>query len=248
VTASDTQSTGTSSSEATGMSWLAIGGFVTGILVVVAFLGEWLSPNPPNQGTLNFVASQSDLNLYAFRSFGWALYAIAAVPFFAMLGATLRPRNAQGASAAMMLTIVGVVLYALRGILMDAGWVAAGTLAPPTPMDASYQFWLLTVIATPLMPLGTAMLGLGLILFGILARSSGLLPNWVCYVAFAAGVAGWLVFPALNYGAGDFIGYFFTETLLPFLTAVFCFACGAIFLRRARLMNSGSAPSPSGTS
>jgi hypothetical protein len=52
-------------------------------------------------------------------------------------------------------------------------------------------------------------------------------------LAIVGGVAGWAIFPVLN-GSGMFFGYLITEVLVPITTAIWCFACAMIFLRRGR--------------
>jgi Domain of unknown function (DUF4386) len=212
-------------------SLLAVSGFVTGVLVLIAFLAETISPSPPSPGLLNYALSQSDLALFSFRSFAWALFAIAAVPFFAIVGRSFHRRNADGAWVATLTLVMGIVLYALRGILQDSAFAAAGTTAAPSAADAAYQANLLYSMVNPLLPLGGALWGLGFVLFGILARKSGILPTWLALVAIVGGVAGWAIFPVLNSNA-QFIGYLFTELLLPFTTAIWCFAFGVGALRQ----------------
>jgi hypothetical protein len=234
VQASGSGSGSTDSGGASKSSLLAVSGFVTGVLILIAFVAEGMSPNFPSPTQANWSASSSDLALWAFRSYAWGLFAVAAIPFFAVLGRAFRSRSAEGALAATLLSSIGVVLYAARAILQDAGWAAAGTIAAPSATAAAYQFNLLYAVTNPLLPLGAALYGVGFILFGILAWRSGILPSWLTVVAFVGGVAGWLLFPVIN-SNGQFIGYFFTETLVPFTTAIWSFGCGAIFLRRARL-------------
>jgi hypothetical protein len=208
-------------------------GLATGVLVLIAFVAEAMTPTPFLPfSQANFVASQTDLALWSFRSFAWGLFAVAAIPFFALLGRVFRQRNADVASIATLLSVVGTTLYVLRAILQDSALAATGTLAAPSAKEAAYQAALLFAMANPLLPLGGAIWGLGLILFGALTRNSGLLPNWMAVVAIVGGVAGWAIFPVLN--GGMFIGYVITEVLVPITTAIWCFACAVIFLRRGR--------------
>jgi len=219
--------------ESSTLRLLAVAALLTGVFAIIAYIAEFLAPGPPFTPA-NFPASQSNLDLVAFRSYAWALLAIAAIPFFSGLGQRLRFRNAEVASAATFLTTVGVVVYAIRGILQDAGYAAANTVAsPPSGMQAAYQANLFNDLANPLLPLGAAIWGLGFILFGVLARNSRVVPNWLSTVAIIGGVAGWAIFPVLNY-FGDFIGYLFTEILLPFTTAIWGFTWAAILLRQSR--------------
>ncbi len=219
-------------SETPKSSLLAASGFAAGLLMLFAFFSEVLTPAPDL--TRQIALYQTNGALYALRSFGWASFAIGAIPFFALLGTVLRPRSAEGAFAATLLSVVGSTLVALRGILQDSGLAAAATIAAPSPAEAVYQANVWFAAANPLLPLGAAIWGLGFILFGMLARGSGILPNWLGTVAFVGGVAGWLIFPVLPWNA-EFPGYFFEETLLPFTTVIWGFACGAIFLRRSSL-------------
>jgi uncharacterized protein DUF4386 len=220
---------------------------VAGVLMLVAFVAEASSGSPPalpaaaayglnNPAFLsqwNFAASQTDLALLSFRSFGWALFALAAIPFFALVGRLFGPRNGDVASMATLLSVVGATLYALRAILQDSALAAAGTLAAPSAHEAAYQAALLFFMANPLLPLGGAIWGLGFILFGVLTWNSRLLPNWMAVVAIVGGVAGWAIFPVLNRHE-TFFGYVITEVLLPLTTVIWCFACAVIFLRRGR--------------
>jgi hypothetical protein len=208
-----------------------LSGFITGVLVLIAYVAETNSPNPPSPTLLNFTLSQTEQALYSFRSFAWGLFAVAAIPFFAMVGRLLYVRSAERALVATLLSVVGVTLYSLRAIVQDSALTTAATTAAPSATAAAYQANLLFWTANPLLPLGGAIWGLGFILFGILARNSGTLPKWLTYVAVLGGLAGWAIFPALNLN-GDFIGYLFTEILLPFMTAIWCFGCAATVLRR----------------
>ena len=213
---------------------LASSGLVTGVLILIAFVAEAMTPTPffPfSQAT--FSASQTDLALWSFRSFAWGLFAVAAVPFFALVGRLFRHRNADVASIATLLSVVGATLYVLRAILQDSALAAVGTLAAPSAKEATYQAPLLFSMANPLLPLGGAIWGLGFILFGALTWNSGILPNWMAVVAVVGGVAGWAIFPVLN-SSGQFIGYVITEVLVPITTAIWCFAWAMIFLRRGR--------------
>jgi uncharacterized protein DUF4386 len=207
---------------------------VTGLLILIAFVAEAMTPAPfirfPHA---NFAATQTDLALWSFRSFAWGLFAVAAIPFFALVGRLFRHRNADVASIATLLSVVGTTLYVLRAILQDSALAAAGTLAAPSANEATYQAALLFAMANPLLPLGGAIWGLGFILFGVLTWNSGILPNWMTVVAIVGGVAGWAIFPVLN-SRGMFFGYVITELLVPITTAIWCFACAVIFLRQGR--------------
>ena len=212
----------------------ASSGLVTGVLILIAFVAEAMTPTPfLSSSQANFAASQTDLALWSFRSFAWGLFAIAAIPFFALVGRLFRHRNADAASIATLLSVVGATLYVLRAILQDSALAAAGTLTEPSAKEAGYQAALLFTMANPLLPLGGATWGLGFILFGALTRNSGILPNWMAVVAIVGGVAGWAIFPVLNSSA-QFFGYVITELLVPITTAIWCFACAMIFLRRGR--------------
>ena len=209
-------------------------GLVTGVLILIAFVAEAKTPTPFLPfSQANFTASQTDLALWTFRSFAWGLFAIAAIPFFTLIGRLFRHRNADVASIATLLSVVGVTLYVLRAILQDSALAAACTLAAPSAKEATYQAALLFAMANPLLPLGGAIWGLGLILFGTVTRNSGILPNWMAIVAIVGGLAGWAIFPTLN-SSGMFVGYLITEVLVPITTAIWCFACAMIFLRQGR--------------
>ena len=175
----------------------ASSGLVTGVLILMAFVAEAMTPTPfiPFSNA-NFVASQTDLALWSFRSFAWGLFAVAAIPFFALVGRLFRHRNTDAASIATLLLVVGATLYVLRGILQDSALAAAGTLAAPSAKEAGYQAALLFAMANPLLPLGGAIWGLGFILLGVLTWNSGILPNWMAVVA----IVGW------SCGLGDFSG------------------------------------------
>jgi hypothetical protein len=211
-----------------------VSGFVTGVLVLIAYVAETISPSPPSPTLLNYSLSQTDLALFSFRSFAWGLFAIAAIPFFVMVGRSLRHRSPDGAWVATLLSLIGVTLYSLRGILQDSAFTAAGTTAAPSAAEAAYQANLLYSTLNPLLPLGGALWGLGFVLFGILGRKSGVIPNWLAVIAVIGGVAGWAIFPVLN-SNGQFVGYLFTEILVPFMTAIWCFALGVTALRRGRV-------------
>jgi hypothetical protein len=212
----------------------AASGLVTGVLILIAFVAEAKTPTPfPPFSQANFAASQTDLALWSFRSFAWGLFAVAAIPFFTLVGRLFRHRNADAASIATLLSVIGATLYVLRAILQDSALAKVGTLAAPSPTEATYQATLLFAMANPLLPLGGAIWGLGFILFGALTWSSGILPKWMAVVAIVGGVAGWALFPVLN-SSGQFFGYVITEVLVPITTAIWCFACAMIFLRRGR--------------
>lgn len=211
---------------------LASSGLVTGVLILIAFVAEAMTPTPfPPFSQANFAASQTDLALWSFRSFAWGLFAVASIPFFALVGRLFRHRNADAASIATLLSVVGVTLYALRAILQDSALAAAGTLVASSAKEATYQAALLFAMANPLLPLGGAIWGLGFILFGALTWNSGILPKWMGVLAIVGGVAGWAIFPILN-SSGMFFGYVITEVLVPITTAIWCFAWAVIFLRR----------------
>ena len=230
----------------TNPSLLAASGFATGVLILIAYVAEFFSVPPPSLSQPNFVASQTYLARLALRSFAWGLFAVAAIPFFAVLGRLFRSRSSEGALAATLLSAVGVTLYVLRAILQDAGVAAAGTVIAPAPTEAAYQANLWFDAANPLLPLGGAIWGLGFFLFGVLAWNSGILSNRLAVVAFVGGVAGWAIFPVLN-SFGDFFGYAFTEILVPFSTAIWGFACAGMFLRQRRTKTSGEPrPVPGG--
>ena len=161
------------------------------------------------------------------------MFAVAAIPFFALVGRLFRHRNADAASIATLLSVVGATLYVLRAILQDSALATAGTLVAPSAKEATYQAALLFAMVNPLLPLGGAIWGLGFILFGALTWNSRILPNWMAVVAIVGGVAGWAIFPVLN-GSGMFLGYVITELLVPITTAIWCLACAMIFLRRGR--------------
>jgi len=228
----------------TSLNLFGVGAFVFGVLLLV---GTFVAPNfsEPGPTQANWVASNAVLAFLAADSYVWGLTAIAAIPFFAILGRLLRSRSQEGAFAAVLLSAIGVVLYFLRNILAVASIDAASTLTAPSATQAAYQVNLLGDALNPLEPLGAACWGFGLILFGALIWRSGIFPNWLAIVAFVGGVAGWAVFPALTY-TGQFIGYFFTEIFLPLLTAILALICGAIFLGRARALRKESSSAPSG--
>src|SRR5579864_9362494 len=169
---------------------LASSGLLTGVLILVAFVAETMTPTPfPPFSQANFAASQTDLALWSFRSFAWGLFAVAAIPFFALVGRLFRQRNADVASIATLLSVVGATLYVLRAILQDSALAAAGILTAPFAKEATYQAALLFATANPLLPLGGAIWGLGFIMFGVLTWKSGILPNWIAVVAIVGGVA-----------------------------------------------------------
>lgn len=212
----------------------ASSGLVTGVLILIAFVAETMTPTPfPPFSQANFAASQTDLTLWSFRSFAWGLFGVAAIPFFALVGRLFRHRNADAASIATLLSVVGATLYVLRAILQDSALATVGTLVAPSAKEATYQAALLFAMANPLLPLGGAIWGLGFILFGALTWNSRILPNWMAVVAIVGGVAGWAIFPVLN-SSGLFFGYVITELLVPITTAIWCLACAMIFLRRGR--------------
>lgn len=218
----------------------ASSGLVTGLLILIAFVAEGNTPTPFLPfSKATFAASQTDLALWSFRSFAWGLFAVAAIAFFTLVGGLFRQRNANLASIATLLSVVGATLYALRAILQDSALTAIGTFAAPSPNEATYQAALLFAFANPLLPLGGAIWGLGFISFGLLTWKSKLLPNWMAAIAILGGVAGWAIFPTLS-SSEMFVGYLITEVLVPITTAIWCFACAAIFLRR------GKAPAPAG--
>lgn len=219
------------SSKASKPTLLAISGFVVGVLILVAFVGEFLTPSTPSNPT--FIASPKNLALLAFRSYAWGLFAVAAIPFFAIVGTVLRPRSVEGAMSATLLSVVGVVLYSLRGIMQDAAWAAASSAVSPSASETAYLQMVLFGMANTLLPLGAAIWGLGYIFFGVLIWKSGIFPNWLAPLAFIGGVAGWAIFPVIN-SFGLFPGYLFTELLVPFTTAIFGFTCGTIFIKRSR--------------
>src|SRR5207237_6482203 len=97
---------------------------------------------------------ETDLALWSFRSFAWGSFAVAAIPFFALVGRLFRHRNADAASIATLLSVIGATLYVLRAILQDSALAAAGTLAAPSAREAGYQAALLFAMANPLLPLG----------------------------------------------------------------------------------------------
>jgi hypothetical protein len=209
----------------------ALSGFITGALVLIAYVAETISPSPPSPTLLNFTLSQTDLALFTFRSFAWGLFAIAAIPFFAMIARLLAQRSAERAWVAALLSAVGISFYALRAILQDSALTVAATTVAPSATEAAYQANLLFWMVNPLLPLGGAIWGLGFILFGILARKRGIFPSWLTIVAVIGGVAGWAIFPVLNSNS-QFIGYLFTEILMPFMTAIWCIGCAVAALRR----------------
>ena len=210
-----------------------------GVLVIVAFVAEISIPTKVAGSALTI--SGSPLALLAFRSLAWGLFAVAAIPFFVVVGNLFRPRSVDGAMAATLLSVVGVVLHSLRAIMQDAAWAAAGGAASPSASETAYLQVVLFGMANPLLPLGAAIWGLGYLFFGVLAGKSGTLPKWLAIVAFIGGVSGWAIFPVIN-SSGLFIGYLFTELLVPLTTAVWGFACGAIFLRRGRATSLSSSP------
>lgn len=215
---------------------LATSGFVTGVLILVAFVAEVMTPLPPGFATRptqsNWTASQSDLILWAFRSYAWGLFAVAGIPFFALVGRLLRTRNPHAALVGTLLSAIGLTLYGLRGILQDSVFAIAGTLTPPASASASYEAVLLGGMVNPLLPLGGAVWGLGLVVFGALAWKSGILPRWLSIVGFIGGAAGWAIFPVIN-SNGLFAGYVLTEILVPFSTAIWAFTFGIVSIRRS---------------
>jgi uncharacterized protein DUF4386 len=236
------------SSEIPESRLLAASGFVAGVLIVVAFVAEVLTPVPPGvlgeAGPANWTASQSDLALWAFRSYAWGLFAIAGIPFFTLVGRVLRTRNPHAALVGSLLSAIGLTLYCLRGILQDSAFALAGTLPPPTPGGAAYEEGLLFGMVNPLLPLGGAVWGLGFIFLGALTWRRGILPRWLAIVAFIGGVAGWLIFPVIN-SFGLFPAYGFTEILVPLSTAIWGFTFGVVFLRRSLSAGPAAGPAPS---
>jgi hypothetical protein len=87
-------------------------------------------------------------------------------------------------------------------------------------------------MVNPLLPLGGAVWGLGLVVFGALTWKSRILPKWLSIVAFIGGAAGWAIFPVIN-SNGLFPGYLLTDLLVPFSTAIWGFTFGVVFLRRS---------------
>jgi hypothetical protein len=208
----------------------AAAGFAAGVLVLVALVAETQTP-VKSLTTPTFVATQQSLALLAFRSFAWGLFAVAAIPFFVVVGGLLRRRSLDGAMAATLLCVIGATLYSLRAIMQDAAWAGASAAASPSASDTAYVQVVLFGMANTLLPLGAAIWGFGYLVIGALAWKSGAVPRWLALVAFIGGVAGWATFPAIN-SSGAFIGYVFTEFLVPLATAVWGFACGVILLRR----------------
>jgi hypothetical protein len=227
---------------------LAASGFLAGVLIVLAFVAEVVTPLPPGvlgvAGRANWTASQSDLAHWAFRSYAWGLFAIAGIPFFTMVGRVLRTRNPHAALAGSLLSAIGLTLYCLRGILQDSAFALAGTLTPPTPGGSAYEEGLLFGMVNPLLPLGGAVWGLGFIFLGAMTWRSGILPRWLAIVAFTGGVAGWAIFPVIN-SSGLFPGYVLTEILVPLSTAIWGFTFGVVFLRRSLSAGLAAAPAPS---
>ena len=117
--------------------------------------------------------------------------------FIGGLGRLLAPKSPKVASGATLLAAIGVLLVALAPIVF-VGALSSITSSPSGPTYqaiATYQaaFWYSEYYI--FLIVGVLFISAGLILFGWLNWRTGILPNWLTYVAVVGGVAEFVSIP-----------------------------------------------------
>ncbi|HZW84369.1 MAG TPA: DUF4386 family protein [Nitrososphaerales archaeon] len=182
---------GGSSTPQDGWKPLAIFGFAAG-LFLIAFIvanGSWVKPSPD----LMLATFQSNTAGVDLTGVNLGIAVAAAIPFFALLGTSLRSRGPGLALGATLLISIGFAVIALSTAIFVAvlnGIVNAGNA--PASTDAAYQAAIWEGAYQTSGYLGLALSGLGLILFGLLMWKSKVYPNWLAVICFIGGVGGFV--------------------------------------------------------
>jgi len=215
-----------SDSEARGNSLVGAFSLLAGISTVMLFviMASMPSPTPPN--VLSSYTSNTDPYVALFIVA--VIFAFFGILFFGSLGRLLASKSPKVASSAALLAAIGVLVLALGPILF-VGALASITSSPSGPnyqAIATYQaaFWssqfFLFVIG------GILFISGAMILFGWLSWKAGILPNWLSYVAFVGGAAGFLEIPVSGPAS------FFLSILSAAAVAIWGLVIGVVLLRR----------------
>lgn len=198
---------------------LLIFGVLAGVLTILA-LSTFLLPEPAASDALS--SYRSNTGAYSYGLGVLLLLVVGATPFVASLGSVLVSRGRGLVWAAMLLSCLGMFSLALRaGTLLGALYSLANTAAP-VPGIPDYETALWLNLGTNLNLLGIVAWGIGLLLFGVAAWNSRVLPKWLALVGIIGGVGGlFLIVPIVAF------------LVLPTAFAVWCFAV-PVLVRRNR--------------
>jgi hypothetical protein len=208
---------------------LLIFGIIAGVFIILA-LSTFLFPEPSATDPLSTYKN----NVVAF-SYGEAVIlflVVFATPFVASLGSVLVSRGRGLVWAAMLLSVLGMLCLALNEATLYGAFYAAANTPAPLPGIPAYEAALWLNLDTGVNLVGIVAWGFGLLLFGLAAWNSRILPNWLALVGVIGGVAGFLV---LVVSIVSFV-------VLPIAFGIWCFA---VPLLVRRLPTSSTTPAVS---
>jgi hypothetical protein len=196
---------------------LLVFGIVAGIFTLLA-LSTFLLPEPTASDALS--SYKNNTGAYSYGLGALLLLVVGATPFVASLGSVLVSRGRGLVWSAMLLSVLGMFSLALRaGTFFGALYAAANTPAP-LPGIPAYEAALWLNLDTNLNLLGIVAWGLGLLLFGVAAWNSRILPNWLALVGVIGGGSSLiLIFPILAF------------LVLPIAFGIWCFAVPLLIRR-----------------
>ncbi len=165
---------------------LLIFGIVAGIFTLLS-LSTFLLPEPTASDALSSYKNNTAAYSYGL---GVLLFLVVfATPFVASLGSALVTRGRGLVWAAMLLSVLGMLCLALRAATFYGALYAAANTPAPDPGLPAYQAALWLNLDINLNLLGIVAWGLGLLLFGVAAWNSRILPNWLAVVGVIGGAS-----------------------------------------------------------
>jgi Domain of unknown function (DUF4386) len=205
---------------------LLIFGIIAGVFTILA-LSTFLLPEPTASDALSTYKNNVAGSSY---SEGVLLFLVVfATPFVASLGSALVSRGRGLVWAAMLLSVLGMLSLALQAATFFGALYAAANTPPPLPGIPAYEaaFWL--TLDTGLNLLGIVAWGFGLLLFGLAAWKSQILPNWLALVGVIGGLSSLIL-----------IVPFVAFLTVPITFGIWCFAAPLLI---RRIPTSVTAPS-----
>jgi hypothetical protein len=208
---------------------LLIFGLIAGVMTVLT-ISTFFLPEP----TASDVLSSYEINTGAY-DYGLGvllLFVVGATPFVASLGSLLIARGRGLVWAAMLLSVVGMFGLALRaGTFLGALYSIANTPSPPATGMPAYEAAIWWGLGNDLNLLGIVAWGAGLLLFGLAAWNSRILPRWLAIIGVIGGASSFiLIVPIVAF------------VLLPVAFGIWCFA---VPLLVRRLPTSSTTPAVS---
>lgn len=208
---------------------LLIFGIIAGVFTILA-LSTFLFAEPNATDPLS--TYKNNVGAFSYGEGVILFLVVFATPFVASLGSALVSRGRGLVWAAMFLSVLGMLCLALNAATLYGAFYAAANTPAPIPGIPAYEARLWLNLDTGVNLLGIVAWGFGLLLFGLAAWNSRILPRWLAVVGVIGGGASLL---ALIVPIVAFV-------LIPVAFGIWCFAAPLLV---RRLPTSSTTPTAS---